>query len=70
MCTFLSFNILLLTLCLGTEIFLTFSLTLGCSFFLMLTFLLKINLLRLGATDKPCGGGLSTLTQKPLLNDT
>ena len=23
-----------------------------------------------GATDKPCGGGLSTLTQKPLLNDT
>ena len=24
----------------------------------------------MGATDKPCGGGLSTLTQKPLLNDT
>ena len=23
-----------------------------------------------GATDKPCEGGLSTLTQKPLLNDT
>ena len=24
----------------------------------------------MGATDKPCGGGLSTLTKKPLPNDT